>query len=167
MTRGRARRLASAALLAAAAAALPAFAQPADGRIPTVTRLVKLFSGLEADLVAKAHASDASALDAMLDAAFELRAGDVPGTPIPRDAWMQAARAAPNVPPDITQMAVHDLGGVALVSFRDATTKPPRFVVDAWKRDGDTWKLAVRYQADAGTKSAARPKSPRTIDKRY
>ena len=70
-------------------------------------------------------------------------------------------------------MAVHDLGSVAIVSFRetDANARPAdrahaRFIVDCWKRDGDAWKLAVRYQTDAAGR-APRSGTGKTLDKRY
>ena len=158
----------------AACVVAPAVAQPASGgRIPTVTRLVKLFTGLEMDLVAKTHASDLSALDAFLDPSFELRAGNAPGTPVPRDAWIRDVRAAPRSPPRIDQMAVHDFGDVAIVSFRETAAAgatpggSARLVVDCWKRDGAAWKLAVRYVSDASLRSAPAARSPRTLDKRY
>ena len=158
----------------AASVVAPTLAQPApaSGRIPTVTRLVKLFTGLEMDVVAKTHAKDLSALDALLDPSFELRAGNAPGTPVPRDAWIRDARAAPRSPPRIAQMAVHDFGDVAIVSFREtavagAPGRSARQVVDCWKRDGAAWKLAVRYVSDASLRSAPAARSPRTLDKRY
>ena len=159
----------------AASVVAPTLAQPApaSGRIPTVTRLVKLFTGLEMDLVAKTHAKDLSALDALLDPSFELRAGNAPGTPVPRDAWIRDVRAAPRSPPRIDQMAVHDFGDVAIVSFRETAAAgatpggSARLVVDCWKRDGAAWKLAVRYVSDASLRSAPATRSPRTLDKRY
>jgi ketosteroid isomerase-like protein len=163
--------LAFAVFVVAPAPAQPA---PAPGRIPTVTRLVKLFTGREMDLVAATRARDASALDAILDPSFEMRTGDTPGTPVPRDAWIRdARRAAARESPRIDQMAVHDFGDVAIVSFRasdgaGATHVPrARLVVDCWKRDGETWKLAVRYVSDAPARPASRPRAPGTIDKRY
>jgi len=162
------------ALAIAALVALPAVAQPAPptGRIPTVTRLVKLFSELEAGLVTQAHATDTTALDQSLDASFEMRTSAAPGVPVPRDEWILRARAAPTRPPRIDQMAVHDFGDVAVVSFREfAAPAPParsprgRFVVDCWKRAGDGWKLAVRYVSDAAPEGVKPP--PGTIDKRY
>jgi hypothetical protein len=159
----------------AACVVAPALAQPAPapapGRIPTVTRLVKLFTGLEMDLVARTHAKDLSALDALLDPSFELRAGDAPGMPVPRDAWIRDARAASSrEPPRIEQMAVHDLGNVALVSFREVIagarkSKVNRFIVDCWKRDGNEWKLLIRY-ASTSEKGLGHTPLPR-IDKRY
>lgn len=164
------RRLLILALLLGVAA--PAFAQTPShpGRVPTVTRLVKLFSQLEQDLAAKAHAKDASALDAVLDPAFEMRAGTTPGVPVPRDAWMRDARASANDAGRLEQMAVHDFGDVAVVSFRAVGAKRAardRFIVDCWKRDGTTWKLAVRYQSDISPQPAPRAKPAGTIDKRY
>ena len=163
--------LAFAVLVVAPALGQPA---PASGRIPTVTRLVKLFTELEMDVVARAHTKDVSALDDILDPSFELRAGNAPGTPVPRDAWIRDARAAPRTPPRLDQVAVHDFGDVAIVSFREtnsgaASTKRSNqhFIVDCWKRDGVAWKLAVRYMSDASARPADRPRSPRTIDKRY
>ena len=162
--------VAFAACTSASGLAQPA---PASGRIPTVTRLVKLFTGLEGDLVARTHAKDAAALDAILDPAFELRAGNAPGTPVPRDAWIRDARAAQRAPPLIEQMAVHDFGDIAIVSFREtaagASTRrgSARFVVDCWKRDGDSWKLAVRYASDAAAHGVKLPNAAATLDKRY
>ena len=160
-------------LIAFALLALPAFAQPSPGagRIPTVTRLVKLFSELENDLVARAHADDPQRLDAMLDPAFEMRVGANPGVPLPRDEWIRAARAAPRGAPRMDQMAVHDFGTIAIVSFRETPTTAqrgkPQFVVDCWKRTGDEWKLVVRYVSDAASASVKMAKPPKTIDKRY
>jgi hypothetical protein len=155
--------------------AVPALAQPSPqpGRIPTVTRLVKQFSELEASVVAKAHAQDRGALDAVLDPSFEMRIADRPGVPVPRDASIRQLRAAPT-DVRIDQMAVHDLGDIALVSFR-ATAANKRavasqsgsFIVDCWKRAGDEWKLAVRYAGDASAHGLASPAPGRTIDKRY
>jgi hypothetical protein len=152
----------------AALLAAPALAQPVQHStgVPTVTRLVKLFSDLERGLGEKARAKDASALEATLDPSFEMRIGSAPGSPVPRDAWIQQARAATNESSRIEQMAVHDFGTVAVVSFveRDVGGNG-HFVVDCWKRDGDAWKLAVRYASDASARGMKLPGS--TIDKRY
>jgi hypothetical protein len=159
-------RRATAGLVAVAlAVAAPAFAQP-SGRIPTVTRLVKIFSQLETRLVDSAHVQDTAVLDTMLAPDFEMRAGEMPGTPIPRDEWIRLARASPETQPRLAQMAVHDFRDIATVSFTDTATKPPRFIVDVWKRGGDGWKLAVRYQSDVTATKAGARKSSR-IEKKY
>lgn len=160
------------ALLAASVAA-SAVAQPAPqpGNVPTVTRLVKVFSELERGLVEKIHAKDASALDALLDPAFEMRIGSAPGAPVPRAAWIRDARKSAAAP-RIEQMAVHDFGEVAVVSFREVFAASgskgrghDRFVVDCWRRDGDAWKLVVRYLSDASASGVAGVGG--TLDKRY
>ena len=156
--------------------AAPALAQPAPptANVPTVTRLVKLFSELERGLAEKMRAKDPSALDALLDPAFEMRVGNAPGSAVPREAWIRDARKAAIAAPGIDQMAVHDFGDVAVVSFRlrnmragAASRGRDRFVVDCWKRDGDTWKLAVRYLSDASAQGVPPPNAGATIDKRY
>lgn len=160
----------------AAFVVVPAFAQPSSqtSRVPTVTRLVKLFSELEAGLATKAQSADAEALDMSLDPSFEMRIGAAPGVPVPRAEWIRQARGSANTAPRIDQMAVHDFGDVAVVSFRETTNTSspavanrPRFVVDCWKRDGSGWKLAVRYQSEVSPESAKRAKPAKTIDKRY
>jgi ketosteroid isomerase-like protein len=130
-----------------------------------------MFSELERGLAEKAHAKDAGALEALLDPSFEMRAGAAPGVPVPRDTWIRDARKS-TAASRIEQMAVHDFGDVAVVSFRErnlragaASRGRDRFVVDCWKRDGDRWKLAVRYVSDANAPAAAAASG--AIDKRY
>ena len=70
---------------------------------------------------------------------------------VPRDLWLSAIAASGAPPTANDQMAVHDLGERALVSFR---AKPdggaPQFVVDLWTHEGESWRLAVRYAGGAG-----------------
>ena len=164
--RSRRLRCLTASLGVVALAVASVAAGQASGRIPTVTRLVKVFSELETRLTTAAHAQDEAALAAMLDPAFELREGAAPGTPVPREEWMRLARASPPAPPRLAQMAVHDFGAIATVSFADATATPARFVVDVWQREGDAWKLAVRYQAELTIAKSRAQKRPR-IEKKY
>jgi hypothetical protein len=148
--------------------AVPTSAQPS--RIPTVTRLVKVFTELEVALDAHARSGDAAALDEALDPSFEMRTGARPGAPVPRDEWLREMRASPGSSLRMEQMAVHDLGDVAIVSFRaapaTASSGRARFIVDCWKRAGASWRLAVRYASDAagGGSSAG---TGNIIDKRY
>ncbi|HJU21093.1 MAG TPA: DUF4440 domain-containing protein [Casimicrobiaceae bacterium] len=155
-------------LIFAALLALPALAQsPSQSRVPTVTRLVRTFHELETKLAAQASANDTKSLDATLDPTFEMRTAEAPGAPIPRDEWIRNAHASHPVALTITQMAVHDFGDVAVVSFEETSSKPSRFVVDCWKRDVAGWKLAVRYRSDIAPVSAKRSRAPGTLDKRY
>ena len=148
--------------LTSAIAAAPALAQSdAATRIPTVTRLVKQFYELETTLDAKLMARDVAALDLLLDANFEVRRAALPGVPIPRDEWLRSAVGVAS-PPQVDQLAVHDFGVAAVVSFRqvDAARKraprstKERMIVDCWTRSGDRWLLTVRYEG------ADRPASP-------
>ena len=143
---------------------------PQTGRIPTVTRLVKIFSELEAALQTQAHSADPAALEQSLDPSFEMRDAASPGSPVPRDEWLHEARASAAANRSIDQMAVHDLGAYAIVSFREvdpgAEWVTQRFVVDCWKREGDTWKLAIRYASAVPATSQKRAPAG-TLDKRY
>jgi len=130
-------------------------------RTPTVTRLVQTFTGLEARLDASSREHDAAALDRLLLADFELRNAARAGVPLPRAEFMQQMLARPAAPPRIEQMAVHDLGAVAVVSFvsRPADDAASLFVVDVWGRTGDDWRLQVRYVGPGGA-LAAQPPAP-------
>src|SRR5215475_4143789 len=131
------------ALLAASSVA--ADEQPSGGRIPTVTRLVKLFLDKEALLSAAVRAADANALGAFLTDDFELRTGARAANPVPRVEWMRELLRTRDPGGDISRMAVHDFGTVAIASFTQDSPGGPLFVVDVWRaRDAD-WKLAVRY----------------------
>ncbi|MHB8493171.1 MAG: nuclear transport factor 2 family protein [Casimicrobiaceae bacterium] len=166
---------ASLAMVLAGCLGSPAAAQPvqASGRIPTVTRLVKVFYDLESRLVSNLVARNATAIDQALEPDFEMRAGSMPGTPVPRADWMRQEQANPSEAA-IDQMAVHDFGSVAIVSFRLSPAATPAsganqglFIVDCWKRDGNGWKLATRYLSNAAAPASAIPVSVGTIEKRY
>lgn len=165
----------SLAMVLAGCLGSPAAAQPVQApvRIPTVTRLVKVFYDLESRLVSNLVTRNARAIDQALEPDFEMRAGSMPGTPVPRADWMRQEQANP-AQATIDQMAVHDFGSVAIVSFRLAPAATPAsganqdlFIVDCWKRDGDGWKLATRYLSNAAAPAPGNPASSLTIDKRY
>ena len=139
----------------------PAGAQPSGtpARIPTVTRLVKQFFELETTLNEKLAANETAALDTLIDADFEARSAVNPGAPIARADWLRMASGQADKP-RIDQMAVHDFGNIAIVSFtqkmraKAATQDSSRTIVDCWKRTGERWSLVVRYES---TSAAARP----------
>ena len=149
----------------------------AEERIPTVTRTVKIFTELESAISASIQRGDAAALQKALSDDFELRVGAQPGTPTPREEWVRSLLAKPLAPTRIEQMAVHDMGDVAVVSFLETAIPagkrdPPRdiFVVDVWKRAGDTWLLAIRYVSAHGTRPVPIPgdaSSTPQIPKKY
>jgi len=165
-------------LLAALTALCPPAAadDAAPGRIPTVTRLVKLFLELEGALAASLQGGNASAVEKMLAEDFELRVASSPGNPTPRAEWIRRSLEKPALPFGIEQMAVHDYGDVAVVSFLQTSMTGGKrepaggiFAVDVWKRAGDSWKLAVRYAGPSDGRGIVIPGASNApmIDKRY
>ncbi len=136
-------------LLAALAVALPlpaAWAQ--TGRVPIVTRLVKSLLELETRLAQAASAGDAATLQTLLADDFEMRVARRPGVPTPRAEWLATLARQPAPPAEIEQIAAHDHGAVVDASFVLRSAKAvPLFIVDTWTRDGDAWRLKVRYAA--------------------
>ena len=121
-------------------------------RIPTVTRLVKLFEERENALAAAMRAGDAGTLDRILGDDFELRTGARAAPPMPRAEFI--ADAVRNHPAGgtIRRMAVHDVNGTAIVSFVQENAQAPAiYLVDVWRSAGNDWKLLIRYAAPAGT----------------
>lgn len=133
------------------------------GRIPTVTRLVKLFLDLEGKLIHAVDERDTRAVSSLLSDDFEMRVDAMPGNPVPRDAWLRKSFGESKSSSTIEQMAVHDLGKAAVVSYlwkiKTAKSESERniFVIDVWKREGKDWKLAVRYAAPSQKDATAIP----------
>ena len=128
-------------------ALLPLLAQGQVRSKPiTATRQVKIFLDLEMQLMEAQRAGDAAAVDKFITADFEQRNAAQPGNPTPRAEWRAAMREAWPGETWIEQMAVHDRGDTALVSFLVRPGgKPALMVVDAWIRAADGWQLKVRY----------------------
>jgi hypothetical protein len=149
------------ALPALFVASLPSAAadeQPTRGRVPTVTRLVKLFLEKEAALGAAVRNADAATLEGLLTDDFELRTGARAASPTPRADWVRELLRTRDPGGDISRMAVHDYGPIAIVSFtQEAAVGDPVFVVDVWRGQGTDWKLAVRYASPAGSPTFAIP----------
>jgi hypothetical protein len=145
-----------AALLAATAALLPLLAHAQTSRVPTVTRLVKLFLDLEAELLMAQRDGDARALEDRIAMDFEMRVAARPGQPIPRADWLRNTLAHKAPAMEIEQMAVHDEGQAAVASFLlrpHGSRAAPLFIVDTWVRNGDDWRLQVRYAAPVPARS--------------
>jgi hypothetical protein len=141
------------------AAWLPAADGWAQGmsRVPTMTRHVRVFLDQEEALLRAQQAGVTAEFDRLLADEFELRVARRPSAPVPRVDWLAAIARGPVLDWAIEQMAVHDHGDLAVVSFlmrppADAAGALPVFVVDAWARAGDGWQLKTRYAAPvAGT----------------
>ena len=167
-------RLAGAALaltLASVSAAVIAQPLAGVGRVPTVTRLVKLVAEHEQALQAAVAARDATALGRLLDDGFEMRVGAAPGQPVPRAEWLEAQRGGARVEYRFEQIAVHEVPGAAIASFTmvpaAGARATPLFVVDTWVGSGDEWRLKVRYVAStAPTQAPGQPKAVGTIPKK-
>jgi hypothetical protein len=149
--------VALAALFVASLPSVAADEQPTGGRVPTVTRLVKLFLEKETSLGTAVRDADANALGALLTDDFELRTGARAASPIPRAEWVRELLRTRDPGGDISRMAVHDYGAIAIVSFTQEAAGGPVFVVDVWREQGIDWKLAVRYAGPAGSPTFAIP----------
>jgi hypothetical protein len=124
-----------------------------SGRIPTVTRLVKLFLDREDALSAAMRKGDMDSLERTLTDDFELRTGARAASPISRADFLADITRHRPASDAASRMAVHDLGsGVAIVSFvQGDDAKRAVFIVDVWRQSGADWKLAIRYAGPAGT----------------
>ena len=122
-------------------------------RIITATRQVSLFTNLESQLLKAVQTKDQAALKTLMtdDCMIEMPDAD----PLPAEDWLADVTSK-----DFTlqkfgvrQMSVVDLGNAAVVKFdrlQEATYKGASntgefFVVDLWRKDGNSWKLASRY----------------------
>lgn len=119
------------------------------------TRTVLEFGALEKKL---ATAEDSATRASLLTDDFEERLCAEPGTPVPRDQWL--TEAATHL--SLSQEAVHDYGDTSVYSALGIDGDKHLALVDVWKKQGNDWKLAVRYLCPATGKQ---PKS--SIPKRY
>ncbi|HWX53086.1 MAG TPA: nuclear transport factor 2 family protein [Verrucomicrobiae bacterium] len=142
------------------AAAIPAAAQEPvqpglTPRISTATRQVTVFTALEKQLLQAVQKKDQAGLSSLLADDFTIESPNA--DPIAGEDWVPQVMT-PNYKLKsfiIRQMSVADLGDAAVVKFDriQQTTSNGKdvsgeyFVVDLWRKDGDSWKLANRYVA--------------------
>ncbi len=129
---------------------------------PVVTRFVKIFRDLESNLHEAVRTRDSAVIEKILGHDFEMRIGAAPGQPVPRIDWMHSALAQPPFASSVHDMSAHEHGDMVNVSFSWKIDAPkssglPKqiFVVDTWVKDGDDWKLAVRYASAAAASASA------------
>jgi len=133
------------------------------GRIPTVTRLVHVFYGLEDQLAEAVVKRDHKAVAHLLSDDFEMRVNARLGSPVPRADWIHQSFAEPKLDSSFEQMAVHDYGSVAVVSFlwKVKAVKSGSIrdysVVDVWRQGAGDPRLAVRYAGPVGAHPASVP----------
>jgi ketosteroid isomerase-like protein len=137
--------------------------------IITATKQVAVFTGLEKQMLQAIQKKDKAALEAMLDEDFAIEMPDADSLAGPD--WVDSIMAKDFTLKSfiIRQMSAVQLGDAVLVNYdrvQEATSKGNAvsgefFVVDLWKKAGDSWKLANRYVA----KVTATPVMPKA-DKR-
>ncbi len=133
--------------------------QRTQNHVVTRTRLVAFYSDLEAQLATAAQKSDSTKLQQILTDDFEEWTPEPPGDPILREDWMAAYHPSSF---STHQMAVRTFGDTEIASFvlhqkaafgeKDASGE--FFVVDVWRREGNTSRLASRYISRYGKTGA-------------
>jgi hypothetical protein len=116
----------------------------AQSRIVTTTRLVAQFSELEREWLKALASRDQTVLDGLMGEDFQ-EWNPQSSDPVPREDWLRARLGAVGSEARIQQMAVRDLGSVALVSFLLSAQAGQWFVVDVWQRQGEQWQVTDRY----------------------
>ena len=150
-----------------ATAVFPAAQEPVkpalSPRIITATKQVSMFTGLERQLLQAIQKKDKAAAQAMLsdDLIIEMPDAD----PLPGDDWLDSILAKDYTLKSfvVRQMSAIDLGNAVVVKFdrlQEAASKGQPdsgefFVVDVWKKSGDTWKLASRYVSKVSSDASA------------
>jgi ketosteroid isomerase-like protein len=126
---------------------------PLSTRIVTATRQVTLFSGLERQLLEAVQKKDTAAIKALLTDDFSVRMPDA--DPLPVDDWLDSVMSKDfNLKSfAVRQVDAVDLRDAAIVKFdrvQQSTFKGQNdggefYVVDIWRKAGDSWKLSDRY----------------------
>jgi ketosteroid isomerase-like protein len=141
------------AILSVAAAAQEPVKPPLNPRIITATRQVSIFTDLEKQLLKAVQAKNEAALKNLVgdDCMIEMPDAD----PMPGDDWIASVLGKDYVLKSfsVRQVSALDQGDLVVIKFdrvQQATYKgaPENgefFVVDVWKKNGDSWKLANRY----------------------
>ncbi len=141
--------------------------------IITATKQVTLFTGLEKQMLQAVEKKDRPALEAMLRDDFEIAMPNA--DPLAGPDWVDSVMAKNFSLKTfaIRQMSVADLGDAAVVKFdriQQATFQGRNasgefFVVDLWKKSGDSWKLANRYVAKVSTIPVTPKREPKPSGK--
>ena len=124
----------------------------AQNPVRTITRSVLQFGDLERKL---ALASPADKGNYLADD-FEERLCAEPGTPVARDQWL----AQPGPKFSFRQESVHDFGETSIFSALAVDGDSRVSLVDVWRKEGNSYKLAVRYFCPATGPTPA-PASPK------
>jgi hypothetical protein len=136
-------------------------------RIITATKQVSIFTGMEKQLLQAIQKKDKAAAQALLSDDLYIEMPDA--DPLPGDDWVDSVMAKDYTLKSfvVRQVSAIDLGDAVVVNFdrlQEATSKGKPdsgefFVVDVWKKSGDTWKLASRYVSKVSSQPSI-PKAP-------
>ena len=127
-------------------------------KIATATRQVTLFTGLEKQMLTGIQKKDGPALKALLADDFEIWMPN--GDPIAGEDWLPAILGKYSLKSfRISEMSVRDFGDTAVVKFMRGQKAEVQgkdgsgeyFVVDVWRKAGDSWKLSDRYVSKTRT----------------
>jgi hypothetical protein len=141
--------------------------------IITATRQVTLFTGLEKQMLTAIQKKDKTALEAMLGDDLEIAMPN--SDPLAGEDWVDSVMDKGFILKSfvVRQVSVADLGNAAVVKFsrgQQATFMGKNesgefFVVDLWKKDGESWKLANRYVAKVSSVSWSPKPAPKPTGK--
>jgi len=128
-------------------------------RIITATRQVTLFNDLEKQMLRAVQSKDQAGLSKLVsdDCIIEMPDAD----PLPCDDWMKSVLSKDYVLKTfiVRQLSVADGTDVIVVkfdrvqqsSFKGKPDGGEFFVIDVWKKAGDSWKLASRFVSKVST----------------
>src|SRR5438270_8854313 len=139
---------------------------PLSPRIITATRQVTIFTDLESQMLKAIQARDKAALSNLVDEDCMIEMPD--SDPLPAEEWMASVLARDYTLKSFTlrQVSAISQNDFVLVkfdrvqqsTFKGAADGGEFFVVDLWKKSGDSWKLANRYVSKVSTTPWTPPK---------
>ena len=128
---------------------------PLGPRIITATRQVAVFTDLENQLLRAVQKKDQTTLGGLVTDDCSIQMPDA--EPLPAEDWIQSVmdKRYSLKSFQVRQVSALDMSDYVLVNFdrlQQATYQGKSdsgefFVVDQWKKSGDSWKLANRYVA--------------------
>jgi len=128
-------------------------------KVPTMTRLVKIYGELESNLTMAILGLDGSKIDELLTEDFEQRTPLTADDPTPRAEWLAACSKDAKVLNAVilSKMAVRDLGSSVVASFvmvdRNHQKQPLFFVMDVWIEQQGHQQLKNRFLSPIGDRS--------------
>ncbi|HWZ45182.1 MAG TPA: nuclear transport factor 2 family protein [Candidatus Saccharimonadales bacterium] len=160
-----ARMIAALAFLGPLAPSQEPVKPPLNPRIITATRQVAQFSALEKQLLQAIQKKDQAALEVLVSDDFTISMPNA--DPLAGDEWMEQVMGKDYSLKSfvVRQFWATDLGDSAMVVFDRSLQatykgKPDSgefFVVDLWKKSGDSWKLVNRCVTKVSSPAASKP----------